>query len=417
MRERERERSYVYRDDGTYCIRISPLRQKRRNLRWQVDAYYRGHKAKTRVGGTFSGDDGRELAEDLADALWDDYLAGAHRAPEAAPRTVADAVSRFGERKTGRRGRVLSPATARAYHSQLQAFIAAAGEALPLQHLSQRHVEAALATPRRPRTVAEREGGRKVPRADRSRFQMFVAIRALVRWCVGKGYMGTDITIGLEVDPGPRRMRPFLQPEEWPSFLQGCQPAHMIRAGLILETGLRVNEAVHLRESWLVPGLRGTTLEIPAQDPATGFKAKGREARPIPLTRAALQWLELARARWGRKNPLGFVLHDRPAPPLTSNWCRETKRGCRRGGVTIVDTHGLRRSFGVRFLAAGGDIYDLSRLLGHQSVTTTEQAYAGLNIGRLVAAMRAVEEASTVPRLGAVRAKKASEDKGAARKR
>jgi hypothetical protein len=121
MRERERERSYVYRDDGTYCIRISPLRQKRRNLRWQVDAYYRGHKAKTRVGGTFSGDDGRELAEDLADALWDDYLAGAHRAPEAAPRTVADAVSRFGERKTGRRGRVLSPATARAYHSQLQA--------------------------------------------------------------------------------------------------------------------------------------------------------------------------------------------------------------------------------------------------------------------------------------------------------
>lgn len=38
-------------------------------------------------------------------------------------------------------------------------------------------------------------------------------------------------------------------------------------------------------------------------------------------------------------------------------------------------THDLRHSFAIRWLNAGGDIYELSRHLGHTSVKTTEQFY------------------------------------------
>lgn len=49
----------------------------------------------------------------------------------------------------------------------------------------------------------------------------------------------------------------------------------------------------------------------------------------------------------------------------------------RRVGLD-VNPHQLRNNFAKRFLMAGGDIYTLSRLLGHSSVTVTEKAYLDL---------------------------------------
>lgn len=43
-----------------------------------------------------------------------------------------------------------------------------------------------------------------------------------------------------------------------------------------------------------------------------------------------------------------------------------------------VNPHQLRNNFAKRFLMAGGDIYTLSRILGHSSVTVTEKAYLDL---------------------------------------
>ena len=70
-------------------------------------------------------------------------------------------------------------------------------------------------------------------------------------------------------------------------------------------------------------------------------------------------------------------------------------------GVTDTDTHGLWRTAGAVWLAAGLDIYRVSRLLGHQSVTTTERAYAGLADGHLAAAMDLVDARGALPVVGA----------------
>ena len=64
------ESSYIYGDDGTYLIRISPSRDKAR-LRWRVDAYYKGYRESTRTCTTFRY---QSDAEGCASALWKDYV-------------------------------------------------------------------------------------------------------------------------------------------------------------------------------------------------------------------------------------------------------------------------------------------------------------------------------------------------------
>lgn len=54
-----------------------------------------------------------------------------------------------------------------------------------------------------------------------------------------------------------------------------------------------------------------------------------------------------------------------------------TKYG-ERIGKREIHPHQLRNNFAKRFLMNGGDIYTLSKILGHSSVQVTEQAYLDL---------------------------------------
>ena len=52
-----------------------------------------------------------------------------------------------------------------------------------------------------------------------------------------------------------------------------------------------------------------------------------------------------------------------------------------RAGITKdITPHGLRNNFAKRCLMTGMDIYTLSRILGHSSVTVTEKAYLDLTV-------------------------------------
>ena len=62
-----------------------------------------------------------------------------------------------------------------------------------------------------------------------------------------------------------------------------------------------------------------------------------------------------------------------------SNFETNFRRYCARVNIEGASPHTLRNNFAKRFLMAGGDIYTLSRILGHSSVTVTEKAYLDLN--------------------------------------
>ena len=54
------------------------------------------------------------------------------------------------------------------------------------------------------------------------------------------------------------------------------------------------------------------------------------------------------------------------------------KKEARRIGIPDIRFHDLRRTFGYNLIRQGRPIYEVSKLLGHSSVTTTERHYAPL---------------------------------------
>jgi integrase len=370
-----------------YCV--EDQRQGRTRTRWRVDGYYTGHRAGTLSRSTFGN---RNHAIACADALWTDYVAGLHIAPDAAPETVGDLVDRFLARTTSKKGKQLSSKTTRAYRTQLAALVRVTGEDCPLSHLGKRHVEAALKSQRIERPSKPDADGKVIairPLSPRTIEQILRAIRALTAWTVKNGWMDKDIAAEVVYDGGPVVMRPWLQRHEVERLLAACTPSHRIRAGLIIETGLRASEAANLHWSWVQGGDNPTSIRLPGKDSLTGWTCKGKRARAIPLTKRAKAFLREAKDRWGTS---GYVLHDREKPPDTTNWCDDTHSACLKAGITNTDTHGLRRTAGSIWLEAGMDIFTVSRLLGHASVTTTEKSYAGLADGHLTAAMDLVDE-------------------------
>jgi integrase len=63
----------------------------------------------------------------------------------------------------------------------------------------------------------------------------------------------------------------------------------------------------------------------------------------------------------------------------------------RRLPMTLITPHALRHTFATRWLQAGGDIYKLSKILGHSSVAVTEAHYAHWLKENLVAASQQVK--------------------------
>jgi integrase len=66
------------------------------------------------------------------------------------------------------------------------------------------------------------------------------------------------------------------------------------------------------------------------------------------------------------------------------------KEICKRADVKFIGPHGCRHTFSANFLMNGGDIYTLSKLLGHKSVQTTISHYGHLSKEFLASAAKIV---------------------------
>ncbi len=137
-----------------------------------------------------------------------------------------------------------------------------------------------------------------------------------------------------------------------------------------LGTGCRLDEIRGIVPERDIDWLRGTVHVI----------GKFRKERDVPMqadARAALEeQLEEDGKLW-RQNPqrLREVLAE----------------GSARAKIPSLTPHVLRHTFGTRWLQAGGDIYKLSKILGHSSVAVTEVHYAHLLKEDLVAASQQVK--------------------------
>jgi len=148
---------------------------------------------------------------------------------------------------------------------------------------------------------------------------------------------------------------------------------------LFLDTGLRLSEALGL-----------TNDDVDFDNLIIKVKGKGGKHRLVPMS------LELRKVlfRWRQKPPehlshhsglmfstkYGTQLHARDS-------LRDFKKLCRKLRITGVrcSPHTLRHTFAVNYLRAGGNLFYLSKILGHSSVQTTERYLQSLQVEDLQA--------------------------------
>jgi len=134
-------------------------------------------------------------------------------------------------------------------------------------------------------------------------------------------------------------------------------PGNFGRAVLFLrQTGMRQQEAVMLK--WSQIDLHRKTVQLIA--------TKGGRPRAVLLDETATSTL-VGTARHDQSDYVFW--HHEGLPYL--NFASRFRTHVRRAGVAFR-CHDLRHKFAIEYLRSGGDIYKLSRVLGHRSVKTTE---------------------------------------------
>ena len=155
------------------------------------------------------------------------------------------------------------------------------------------------------------------------------------------------------------------------SYFSECRDSIIIQ--LLLDTGMRLGECLLLSAEHL--DMHERVIAIPAE------LTKGRKCRSVffsSKTSLALQrWLRF-KDRYTDTSYL-FPTKESGEPVALRSFETNFKKYIKRVGIQKeVSPHTLRNNFAKRCLMAGMDVYTLSRILGHSSVTVTEKAYLDL---------------------------------------
>lgn len=352
---RRSSRAVARYSDGQFTV----VAEKRSNHHsFRVRAWFKGQDQKTEAAST------AEEARQAAESIWLAYVDGIFDNPARTPETLEALTKQFSSRAD------LRPATQRTYQELLGRFASWLGEA------------------RAPASVRRRDVQRWLDDqscSNTSKVSYLRTLRACFRWAKKQGFVEDVPTDGVELPKVHQQMRSWLPHDEWERFLAACPPSLRVRAQFALHTGLRKGEVRNARWEWIAATAGRPVIRV-APDPTTDFVPKWGQARAVPLSRGAQEALKAAKARWGSS---GFIFAaDRLGD---SNFAHRTRQACRKAKVTDVDFHGLRRSAGARWLELGFAMHEVSRLLGHQSITTTERWYAGVGERHLVKLFDRVE--------------------------
>lgn len=303
-----------------------------------------------------------------------------------APRTLAELVGRLERRED------LTSKTRSVYRRVLAPFLLYVGGDRDLHSLGRRDVDGWL-------------GSLEVTPTSKATYLR--TLRAVFRWAVREHFVEHECTQGARV-VARQVMRAWLDARHWGAMLEACDERHRVRAAFALETGLRAGELAAARWSWLRWTAGRPAIEV-AIDRDTGFVPKWGHERIIPLSLAAQDCLEAARALWPRTDHIFFDV-----VPRELKLAKPTRAACARAGVPSVDFHGLRRSCGARWLELGFELIEVSRLLGHRDISTTARWYAGIAPSHLALRFQLVDTAGASRKSG-IREALTSPDAGCGR--
>ena len=176
---------------------------------------------------------------------------------------------------------------------------------------------------------------------------------------------------GIKRTPYAVRVR-LVDAEMQAELLRRLSPQFQRWLLFMLGTGLRLAECIGIDPA--------TDLDL-VQRRVT-VTGKGQKTRTVPIPAVLVPVLKAQLKAEGRLWPqdpstLRAVLTDACAAIQPGRHANQFNVGPRPALATI-SPHDLRHTFGHRWLKGGGDIYTLSKILGHADIKTTSKHYAHL---------------------------------------
>lgn len=176
--------------------------------------------------------------------------------------------------------------------------------------------------------------------------------------------------------------RPFLWLQsagEVQKLLAACNENIRTLVAVLVGTGMRLDEALHLM--WTDIDLKHRVIHV--RRGRRGAPKSGR-LRHVPIFDSVLTVLREMKLAKGENTLLwpGAKVDQfgEQLPRNKTSVFRPFKAAVLRAGIAKkLRLHDLRHTFAGLFLASGGDIFKLSKILGHSSVAITQQVYAHLH--------------------------------------
>lgn len=263
----------------------------------------------------------------------------------------------------------LSRATQRGYRIRLKSFVAWCEEqGLQLEALNARHIRTFVDA------ISQRKGITGGPIKSSTVRLYALTVKIFLSWCAQEDDFEESIS--------PKMLARVQLPKEEQTVIETFTPEQLealLRAtekqpfairdkaivSVLIDTGVRAGELV---------GLTLSCVWLDTEDSYIKVTGKGRKQREVPLGRTARIALRryITRYRQKPKNKADqHVFLSRTCEPLTISGLEQIieqlAEHARIRGVRC-SPHTFRHTFACSYLLNGGDLYKLSRLLGHASL-------------------------------------------------
>jgi integrase/recombinase XerD len=231
-----------------------------------------------------------------------------------------------------------------------------------VQHLLTVRVDAGTHRGRRPEV-----DGTLAPSTVKSYIRVW---KAFFSWCFEEELIDTNPAVRLKHPKAPKRIRPAFIPEQIEKMLSVCDTStndgfrDRVILLLLLDTGLRIAEIGSLKVSFVYDGY----IKV---------EGKGRKEREIGIypEMSKLLWKYIHKYRAPANPTEASLFIGRTGVPLRApginHIIKRIQKACDLEDIKF-SAHVFRHTFAKMYLKRGGDLFKLSRQLGHSDVNTTK---------------------------------------------
>jgi integrase/recombinase XerD len=197
-----------------------------------------------------------------------------------------------------------------------------------------------------------------------------------LRWLANDGEVDEKAVTRLDMPRIPHKVVEVFAPDQYQRLVLAADAQSIPRlqyrdkaiVAMLFDTGVRAQELCDLTLE---------NLHLAAAHSYIRVDGKGRKEREVGLGRQSALAVSRYLSRARPESSLGVVFLTDDKKKMTPNgidrmlYRLRDAAGSQHFNGVRVSAHTMRHSFAVHYLEQGGDLYKLSRLMGHESINTT----------------------------------------------